>query len=662
MRWVTAVVAVGLGAVVAQHLCRRLGRIRRQSSETHVFVMYGTVGGTAQRFADMLGSDLRERGMINVLVSDGGDSFRASVARLLNSSKVTSKVVLVFVVATSGSGELPPALRHNWLQLCDAVRVLRGTSNISVRAATFALGDMRYVDHYCEAGKLVCETLNGLGVASLINVCSPSAASDITPPQLWLCNGGAGLQAQERLFSVWCDVVCSSIKLFGQVALAPHSVNPPRRKFHCQPASVVASDRPFLASSSLSVPTRQRPARVPVVNISQCVPNGDVFCLMLDISGVPTMAEYEAGDHCGVYTPNSDDDVIHFLRFFVTCCESDWHAPRQLTVAVVGAARASGSSAFPVPVTTWWSIAKWYLDISGVPAASTVRQIIRHCDASRHAKVEMLSRVDNVFEALAEVPGLERKKVVLADILREHFPLCSSTAMDCVCECVPLLQPRLYSIGSDGLTHPHSIHLYIRVVPHGHTTQYLRKASPPVEVYCFVQRSVFHLPQDHTAPLILIGPGTGVAPLIGFLHRRAGICAKKQKRRLGTAVLFHGCRTEDHWTYYFEKIFAKNFVVGSEACQPVLNEYHVCVSRHPEKPRQYVQDAIRIMSAKVCHLLLDQRGSIYVCGDAARMATEVRSEIRKILLESGRLGDDVKEVEEFFHRLQKSRRYCEDIW
>ena len=140
---------------------------------------------------------------------------------------------------------------------------------------------------------------------------------------------------------------------------------------------------------------------------------------------------------------------------------------------------------------------------------------------------------------------------------------------------------------------------------------------PPTlaEVDAFVKdtKSAFRLPEDPETPIVMIGPGTGLAPFRGFLQERAALRA--EGRRVGPAILFFGCRhpAQDH--LYADEIaaFAKDGVV----------EAITAFSRADAARKIYVQDRILEHGARVWSAI--QAGAVvYVCGDASRMAPDVR--------------------------------------
>jgi len=148
---------------------------------------------------------------------------------------------------------------------------------------------------------------------------------------------------------------------------------------------------------------------------------------------------------------------------------------------------------------------------------------------------------------------------------------------------------------------------------------------------------LFRLP-EHNVPVIMVGPGTGVAPMRGFLQERAAQGAKEN-------VLFFGCRDCHELLYQseLEDLETSGYL-----------KLFVALSREPSVPKTYVQNLIEQEADLVVDYL--QRGAhIYVCGDASQMALEVRATFQRIAEKIG-IGETCVET------MVKQGRYCEDVW
>lgn len=151
----------------------------------------------------------------------------------------------------------------------------------------------------------------------------------------------------------------------------------------------------------------------------------------------------------------------------------------------------------------------------------------------------------------------------------------------------------------------------------------------------------------------MIGPGTGVAPFVGFLEQRRQLAAAGEV--LGEAHLYFGCRRPDE-DFIFRAELETAVAGGDDA---VLTSLNVAHSR-PEKGGEgrYVQDVLREQAGLVVRLVIERGAVVYVCGDARGMSKDVRQCFVE-LFDAEMNGSGGKET---MKRLVKERRYREDVW
>jgi len=170
-------------------------------------------------------------------------------------------------------------------------------------------------------------------------------------------------------------------------------------------------------------------------------------------------------------------------------------------------------------------------------------------------------------------------------------------------------------------------------------------------VFGFVRKPTipFRPPDNPHIPMIMIGPGTGVAPFRGFLQERAAL--KQRGVPVGESMLFFGCRDPLQDFLYEEEMRAFE-ATGVTRLFPVF-------SREPGKPKTYVQQAIKDHSADVWRLL-QQEAVVFVCGEASRMAPDVRQAFAGVFQE--RTATTAADAQAWLTGLVGSHRYLEDIW
>ncbi|MFE9423963.1 molybdopterin-dependent oxidoreductase [Kitasatospora sp. NPDC006697] len=212
------------------------------------------------------------------------------------------------------------------------------------------------------------------------------------------------------------------------------------------------------------------------------------------------------------------------------------------------------------------------------------------------------------------------------------------------------LQPRLYSISSSPLTDPGSVSLTVSVIRYGNRagvcSGYLADRAQDGPVRVFVQRSPhFHPPEDPAAAMIMVGPGTGVAPFLGFL---------KERQARG--------HTGRNWLFFGEQRAATDFYYQEELAQlreaGQLDRLDLAFSRD-QRAKVYVQDRMREHGARLWEWL-SAGAHLYVCGDAARMARDVDHALREIISRHGGLTGD--QAGALIEQLAKEHRYVRDVY
>lgn len=218
------------------------------------------------------------------------------------------------------------------------------------------------------------------------------------------------------------------------------------------------------------------------------------------------------------------------------------------------------------------------------------------------------------------------------------------------------LAPRLYSIASAPACHPAEIHLVVAVVRYeaggrereGVCSTYLAERAPlgvPGAVPVFVAPSHFAPPADATAPMIMVGPGTGIAPFRGFLQDRAA------RNATGKNWLFFG-----DWNRAGDFLFEGELVEWQR--QGVLTELSTAWSRD-QTGKVYVQDRMRERGAELWQWL-ESGAFFYVCGNAARMARDVDAALHEIVATHG--NKTPAAAADYVRQLKKDKRYQRDVY
>jgi sulfite reductase (NADPH) flavoprotein alpha-component len=243
----------------------------------------------------------------------------------------------------------------------------------------------------------------------------------------------------------------------------------------------------------------------------------------------------------------------------------------------------------------------------------------------------------------------------IIDFLRGHHTSVRFTPEEFV-KLLRKLQPRLYSIASSQKAHPEAVHLTIAVVryeSHGRkrkgvaSTYLAERVGEEDRVPLFVHSAKgFRLPEDGNTPIIMVGPGTGVAPFRAYLQHR------KVTGAPGKNWLFFGEQRRGS-DFLYEEEFAAFQAEG------VLSRFDTAFSRDQEH-KVYVQHRLLENAAEVWKWIEGEGAHFFVCGDAARMAKDVDAALLKIVETEG--GKTPDEAAAYVEELKKTKRYKRDVY
>jgi sulfite reductase alpha subunit-like flavoprotein len=253
--------------------------------------------------------------------------------------------------------------------------------------------------------------------------------------------------------------------------------------------------------------------------------------------------------------------------------------------------------------------------------------------------------VVSVFESLAQIHS---------NPVPMTLPCCSVLLV------LPRLQPRFYSISSSNRASPDKVSITVGVLTattsagktiEGVCSHYLSRLEPKVSrAKVAITKSTFRLPTNTKSPLLMVGAGTGLAPMMGFLQDRQ--LDQAAKAELGPIHLFFGCRTEHDLIY--------RALIGSYEKDKLLN-FHLALSRPTDQDtkKAYVQDRLFEMGKDLFELLQNPDTHFYVCGDA-RMADSCFESCVNVLKEHGSLSR-VWSVQ-LLKKMRLEGRWQTDVW
>lgn len=216
------------------------------------------------------------------------------------------------------------------------------------------------------------------------------------------------------------------------------------------------------------------------------------------------------------------------------------------------------------------------------------------------------------------------------------------------------LQPRLYSISSSLKARPNQVHFTIDVVHYesrgrhrkGVCSTFLAERAENVPVPVFPNTSKFRLPEDGNTPIIMVGPGTGIAPFRAYLQERKAVGAK------GKNWLLFGSQHEHCNSFYKEEL--------DELKRDGVLTRLDCAWSRDQADKSYVQHKMLQNAAEIWKWMDSAGVHFFVCGDARRMAKDVDAALRKIIQEQG--GKSEEQTNEYVEKLKSDKRYKRDVY
>ncbi|EPS94182.1 hypothetical protein FOMPIDRAFT_1153432 [Fomitopsis schrenkii] len=584
--------------------------------ERSVTILYATETGTAQEVADRIAAQCRRTHV------------RTRVYNLeaYPPDYLISEDVVIFSIATTGSGKEPRAMTPLWNLLLRSDLPQDLFEDLSF--AIFGLGDSAY-EKFCWPAKLLSRRLVSLGATE---ICARGEGDD----QHHLGIDGA--------FEPWLrgltEILVKLLPIPPGLDVQPADGLPPPR------VSIADADAATLADCV--DPLENDPqSHIATVSCNRRITAEDwyqdVRHFELDFD---EDVGYEPGDIAIVHPEAQSADVEAFL------VSAGFQDIADDPITITHTLRDQSLPEYLPATTTLRTLFTRYLDISAVPRRSFF-VLLRHfvTDELEAEKLDEFVSEDGADELYEYC---QRPRRMIREVLEEFRS--ARIPREYVFDVFPPLRPRHFSIASSVKCHPRQVHLCVamviyktmlRIFRRGLCTDYMSRLKPGDKLPIGLKKGLFSLPPECATPVICVGPGTGVAPMRAIIQDRVHDGYNKN-------TLYFGCRSASKDQHYAGEWHA---LADSGALT-----YRTAFSRDvPEgAPRRYVQDVMREDARTLWRLLGVEGGWLYISGSANNMPAAVRQAVRNAAQQEAEKTEE--EAYEFVALLEREGRLIEECW
>nr|XP_041575592.1 NADPH-dependent diflavin oxidoreductase 1 isoform X2 [Taeniopygia guttata] len=593
---------------------------RSVMAERGLLVLFGSQTGTAQDVAERVGREARRRHLrCRVQALDSCD-----LANLIH------EPLVVFVCATTGQGDPPDNMKMFWRFLFR--KNLPASSLCQLDYAVLGLGDSSYPKFNFIAKKLHKRLLQ-LGGSPLLPVALGDDQHDLGPDAV----------VDPWLVALWDKILALYPLPPGLEIISPDVRLPPKYTLHYLPEDSPHPESDLLQPAApQAAPCELHPFAARVVSNQRVTAPShfqDVRLIEFDIAG--SGITFRAGDVAMIQPQNCPEDVQQF-------CQLLRLEPHRRFVLEPTEPGTSLPPLLPQPCSIQYLVTH-YLDISCVPRRSFFELLAYF--STNELEREKLQEFSSAQGQEELYSYCNRPRRTTLEVLWDFPHATCAIPADYLLDLIPRIRPRAFSIASSML-----MQILVAVVRYktrlskprrGLCSTWLASLNPEqgdVRVPLWVKTGGMKFPADPATPVIMIGPGTGVAPFRAAIQERVALGCRGN-------CLFFGCRHQSKDFYCqteWEELVTKGFLTLFTA-----------FSRDQEE-KVYVQHRIRENGKLVWELLSSENAHVYLAGNAKQMPAAVAEALQSVLQLEGGLSPS--EAEEHLTALERSRRFQSETW
>lgn len=594
---------IPLGGIPAPYREQPEKNVRKVVDNVHntpLLVLYGSNMGTSEGIA---------RELVDIALSKG---FAAQAASLDSHAGNLPKKGVVLIISASYNGNPPDNAKKfvEWLEKASEHEVK------GVHYAVFGCGDKSWATTYQKVPFFIDEQLAIKGAERLTERGEGDASDDF-----------------EEAYEEWREQLWNDVADYFNLDIKGNETS----------ASTLSFE--YVGSGAVAILTKVHSTFTAQVDKNKELqqPCSARSTRHLEIS-LPSNVTYKEGDHLGVIPINYPELVNRVLTRF------------QLNGSHFIRLTSDNKKLVHLPLGRTVSINELlqFVELQEPVTRHQLRAMAAKTVCPPH-KIEL----EALLEKHVYKEQVLSRRLTMLELL-ERYPACEMEFSNFI-ELLPALRPRYYSISSSPRVNDQKLSITVGVVEdnawsgngkyRGIASTYLAQLKEGDSITCFISNSQsgFELPKNPKTPIIMVGPGTGIAPFRGFLQARKSM--KINGESLGEAHLYFGCRSPQEDYLYQEEL--------EQTQKEGIMFLHTAFSRMKDQPKIYVQHLIKQDAEKVINLL-NQGAHLYICGDGRKMAPDLENTLIKCYANIHNVSE--QQASTWLQQLEENLYYSKDVW
>ncbi|EGC32987.1 hypothetical protein DICPUDRAFT_155023 [Dictyostelium purpureum] len=602
-------------------------------------ILYATESGTSQEVAEKLTRDLIKYDIKPKLFDIGN----------YNKIKLPEEKVVIFVLSTTGHGDVPDPMKPFWNFLL--IKSLPSNSLSRTKFAVLGLGDSSYTTYNFAAKKLYSRLMS-LGAIPLLRRGDADDQHDL----------GIDYEVEK-----WTKELIDSLLLMYPLPqnfnINDNSILKAKFKLKINKDNTELKANDIVSNKQFSKSKIIRNERITNIDWEQ-----DVRHIELDITEINNQIKspqkfYKNGDVAYILPRNPKKKVMEFIQLLKL--NENWIVE---SIEPVDPEITQAPTSIITPISVY-QLVESYFDILGSPKRYFFELLSYFVEnPMEKERLEFFSSAEGQDD-LRTYNQKEKRNYI--DVLVE-FPS-ANIPFEFLFDLISPIKPRPFSISSSSSLYPNAIHItagintyktpYRHLLRTGLCSQYFQSLELNETVSLFIKESGASLPKSYETPIIMVGPGTGCAMFRSFMQERQYQKESNSIQSLGKALFYFGCRHE-----------AKDYLYRNEFEQfeknGTITKLTTAFSRDSKDGKKnYVQNYIEKDSDQIWQVLNNENGYFYISGSSGRMPKDIKQTLLEIIKSNLLKNNSDQEqsnidqlVNNYFEKLEIEKRYITETW